>query len=103
MAAGGCRGSDHAGHDELGSIEAALAAHLASSPSPSPWPSPPADRTAQRVVESQARPAFQCAGKRHCSQMRSCAEATFYLRNCPGVLSDGDGDGIPCEDQWCGH
>ena len=48
-------------------------------------------------------PAFRCSGKRYCSQMNSCAEAKFYLKNCPGTLSDGDHDGIPCEDQWCGH
>lgn len=46
---------------------------------------------------------FHCAGKSHCSQMTSCAEATFYLNNCPGSITDGDGDGRPCEDQWCGH
>jgi hypothetical protein len=33
--------------------------------------------------------------------MNSCEEATFYLRNCPGVEIDGDNDGIPCEKQWC--
>ncbi|MDF3883094.1 excalibur calcium-binding domain-containing protein [Cupriavidus basilensis] len=33
----------------------------------------------------------------HCSQMTSCEEARFYLRSCPGVKIDGDGDGIPCE------
>jgi len=26
---------------------------------------------------------------------------TFYLRNCPGVEIDGDGDGIPCERPHC--
>lgn len=46
---------------------------------------------------------FRCAGKTHCSQMVSCEEATFYLRNCPGVQIDGDGDGKPCESQLCGH
>jgi cold shock CspA family protein len=46
---------------------------------------------------------FHCAGKSHCSQMTSCAEATFYLNNCPGSITDGDSDGRPCEDQWCGH
>jgi hypothetical protein len=44
---------------------------------------------------------FKCDGRTHCSQMTSCAEATFFLRNCPNVKMDGDGDGIPCEDQWC--
>ncbi|WP_434953097.1 excalibur calcium-binding domain-containing protein [Shewanella sp. HL-SH4] len=46
---------------------------------------------------------FRCeAGKTHCSHMRSCAEATFYTRNCPGTEMDGDGDGVPCERQFCG-
>lgn len=44
---------------------------------------------------------FQCDGRTHCSQMTSCAEATFFLRNCPNVQIDGDNDGIPCEQQWC--
>lgn len=46
---------------------------------------------------------FKCEGKSRCPQMTSCAEATFYLNHCPGTITDGDGDGIPCEDQWCGH
>lgn len=45
---------------------------------------------------------FQCAGKVYCSEMNSCEEAKFYLRNCPGTKMDGDGDGVPCESQWCG-
>ena len=44
---------------------------------------------------------FKCEGKKFCTQMTSCEEAKFYLRNCPGVQIDGDGDGIPCESQWC--
>lgn len=44
---------------------------------------------------------FRCDGRTHCSQMTSCAEATFFLRNCPGVKMDGNSDGIPCELQWC--
>lgn len=46
---------------------------------------------------------FHCDGRTHCSQMTSCEEATFFLRNCPGVQMDGEGDGVPCEKQWCGH
>lgn len=46
---------------------------------------------------------FQCSGKTSCSQMTSCAEATYYLNHCPDSVMDGDGDGKPCEDQWCGH
>ena len=48
-----------------------------------------------------AASAFRCDGRTHCSQMGSCAEATFFLRNCPGVQMDGDNDGVPCEQQWC--
>ena len=44
---------------------------------------------------------FKCDGRTHCSQMTSCEEATFFLRNCPNVKMDGDNDGIPCEQQWC--
>jgi hypothetical protein len=33
--------------------------------------------------------------------MQSCEEAKFFLRKCPGTEMDGDGDGVPCEQQWC--
>jgi cold shock CspA family protein len=46
---------------------------------------------------------FQCQGKQYCSEMTSCEEAMFYLKNCPEVEIDGDSDGIPCESQWCGQ
>ncbi|WP_343880447.1 cold shock domain-containing protein [Rhodanobacter caeni] len=45
---------------------------------------------------------FSCDGRTRCSQMTSCAEATYFLRQCPGTQMDGDGDGEPCEHQWCG-
>ncbi len=44
---------------------------------------------------------FQCDGRMHCSQMRSCEEATFFLNNCPNTKMDGNHDGVPCEKQWC--
>ena len=44
---------------------------------------------------------YSCSGKTHCSQMSSCEEAKFYIRNCPNTKMDGDGDGVPCESQWC--
>lgn len=47
-------------------------------------------------------PDFRCDGRTHCSQMTSCAEARYFLRHCPGTEMDGDGDGVPCERQWCG-
>jgi len=46
---------------------------------------------------------FHCDGRIYCSQMRSCDEAKFFLAHCPGVKMDGDGNGIPCERQFCGH
>ncbi|MDB5051631.1 MAG: cold-shock protein [Fibrobacteres bacterium] len=46
---------------------------------------------------------YSCAGKTQCSEMKSCEEAKYYLDHCPDVYTDGDGDGIPCEDQLCGH
>lgn len=45
---------------------------------------------------------FTCDGRQHCSQMRSCEEATFFIRHCPNTKMDGDNDGVPCESQWCG-
>ena len=60
------------------------------------------DRPVQRSAPAPAAPVrFQCDGRIYCSQMRSCEEATFFLKNCPGTRMDGDGDGIPCENQWC--
>lgn len=44
---------------------------------------------------------YRCDGRIYCSQMTSCEEATYFLRNCPGVKMDGNNDGIPCEKQWC--
>ena len=46
---------------------------------------------------------FSCDGRRYCSQMKSCAQAKYFLANCPGVKMDGDKNGIPCEQQWCGR
>ena len=42
-----------------------------------------------------------CDGRKYCSQMTSCAEAKFFLKNCPGTEMDGNNDGTPCEQQWC--
>ena len=44
---------------------------------------------------------YKCDGRIYCSQMTSCAEATYFLQNCPGTKMDGNNDGIPCERQWC--
>ena len=56
---------------------------------------------AQTAAPEIRQPAFQCDGRKHCSQMGSCSEAKQFLNNCPGMEMDGDGDGIPCEQQLC--
>jgi cold shock CspA family protein len=67
---------------------------------PSPLPSP------ETIPELRARIAapassFSCDGRTMCSQMRSCEEATYFIRSCPGTEMDGDNDGVPCEQQFC--
>ncbi len=52
-------------------------------------------------IASTSSSSFSCDGRKYCSQMKSCAEAHFFLANCPGVKMDGDKDGTPCEKQWC--
>ena len=56
-------------------------------------------------ADSAAPPpgAYTCDGRRYCSEMHSCEEATYFLQNCPNTKMDGDHDGIPCERQWCGN
>ncbi len=54
------------------------------------------------VLNTQtALSSFTCDGRQHCSQMTSCAEATYFSNNCPNTKMDGNHDGIPCEQQWC--
>jgi cold shock CspA family protein len=55
----------------------------------------------QNVFSEEDLPGYSCQGKQSCSQMTSCKEARFYLKNCPNVKIDGDNDGVPCEEQWC--
>lgn len=51
-------------------------------------------------MESPAA-SFHCDGRKYCSQMTSCAEATYFLNRCPYTQMDGDHDGVACERQWC--
>ena len=60
----------------------------------------PATPALQSVPPTQS---FRCDGRTHCAQMTSCEEAKYFLANCPGVKMDGNRDGIPCEQQWCGQ
>ncbi|MDS4019045.1 MAG: excalibur calcium-binding domain-containing protein [Candidatus Competibacter sp.] len=62
----------------------------------------PSQNSGKKVVASVSS-SFKCDGRTHCSQMTSCEEATFFLRNCPNVKMDGNNDGVPCEKQWCGR
>jgi len=63
--------------------------------------SQPATSPADLPARSSPTPAFVCDGRTHCSQMTSCAEATWFINNCPGTQMDGNNDGVPCESQWC--
>lgn len=77
---------------------------------PSPTPAPAAvprlpAAPAPAALPAPAAPAAtfpqRCDGRTHCSQMTSCDEATWFLKNCPGTKMDGNNDGVPCETQWC--
>lgn len=56
-------------------------------------------KTATKVAPAPrpAAGAQSCAAKRYCSQMTSCAEAEYFLRQCGVATLDRDGDGVPCE------
>jgi micrococcal nuclease len=63
---------------------------------------PSAATDAASAVTLAFAAAPRCDGRQYCSQMKSCAEATWFLKNCPNVKMDGNRDGMPCEQQWCG-
>ena len=56
-------------------------------------------RTAATPTQSPSR--FSCDGRTMCTQMTSCAEATYFIEYCPNTKMDGNRDGVPCEQQWC--
>jgi cold shock CspA family protein len=60
----------------------------------------PADRNLP-LTGAPSASRFSCDGRTYCSQMTSCVEATYFLKNCPGVQMDGNHDGVPCQQQWC--
>lgn len=67
---------------------------------------PGGEVTAERLASpatSELTPTsrYTCDGRTQCPQMHSCDEARFFIRNCPNTEMDGDGDGEPCEQQWC--
>lgn len=56
-----------------------------------------ADVSTSRAAPVPDRAVFTCDGREYCSQMRSRAEAEFFVRHCPDTKMDGDHDGEPCE------
>jgi endonuclease YncB( thermonuclease family) len=72
--------------------------HNGAAPNKSAAAAPAAVVVAAATTEVSGR---RCDGRRHCSQMNSCEEATWFVKNCPGVKMDGNNDGVPCEKQWC--
>ena len=79
------------------SVSTPTAPPSASQPTEPAWTPAPAAAAPARVAGG----GFTCDGRTHCSQMTSCAEAEFFLRNCPNTQMDGNNDGEPCERQWC--
>ena len=55
----------------------------------------------EKERDSQEYESYQCDGRKYCSQMSSCEEATYFINNCPNTKMDGNNDGVPCERQWC--
>jgi len=73
---------------------------------------PEQSQPARQVIQAIQRPIekaeeavellkYRCDGRQYCSQMTSCDEATYFIQHCPDTKMDGDGDGVPCESQWC--
>ncbi len=61
-----------------------------------PFISQYASRVGTSTAAPAPKPALSCGAKTTCSQMSSCDEARFYLRQCGLKNLDGDGDGVPC-------
>jgi hypothetical protein len=99
--------SRHPTKDELNAERKMRLTEAAKQSASTPPVSPPPYLEGSRQANEQPSTplsrsaAFRCDGRQHCSQMSSCTEAKYFLTNCPGVKMDGDGDGVPCEQQWC--
>ena len=70
-------------------------------PRPIPIVSPESPADFSSVAAPSRAATFSCDGRQHCSQMRSCEEAEYFIRHCPNTKMDGDNDGVPCENQFC--
>lgn len=62
---------------------------------------PKANSGPQKLIPRTQTSQFVCDGRMYCRHMTSCAEARFFIENCPNTKMDGDRDGVPCESQWC--
>jgi hypothetical protein len=90
--------------DELNAERKKRLAEAVSDPRVVPQTAPTGNlQPAPREPLPNREAAFRCDGRQHCSQMRSCTEAKYFLANCTGVKMDGNRDGTPCEQQWCTH
>jgi cold shock CspA family protein len=79
-----------------------IESNKANPPSPPPRPTEPEPVAPAPIPRPSVESGnFHCDGRTYCSQMTSCAEATYFLKHCPNTKMDGDHDGIPCESQWC--
>lgn len=61
----------------------------------------PAQPTGPVAADAAPAAGFKCDQRTVCSQMTSCAEAKFFLKNCPDVDLRPDASGVPCPLRWC--
>ena len=48
----------------------------------------------KKTKQEDKKQEFRCEGKKYCKEMKSCAEAKFYLNQCGVTRLDRDKDGI---------
>jgi hypothetical protein len=85
----------------FGLVVGALAVHVYNKQIAPPAEAAETADQAPMAAAALPEPEYQCDGREHCSQMKNCEEAEFFLSNCPNVKMDGDDDGLPCERGPC--
>jgi cold shock CspA family protein len=85
----------------MGGIAAFGYMKLAPRTTPEPVAAAPIPVSPAQAADNAVPQTFACDGRARCPQMTSCAEARFFLKQCPSTNMDGDHDGVPCEAQWC--
>lgn len=89
---------------EEGFIEMTESAEDSGTPVNMGEPVPPVPAPGDKQASIRPSQDFECDNSRiYCSQMTSCDEAIFFHKHCPGVMLDMDGDGNPCDKEWCGE